>query len=241
MVILGQSGPITGDVYELPGPIRTPDSPVPWYEHTHSRRWLERCSPRILAQMTFLYQAPLLCAIALILAACETSPMVPAKSGKRRLVVDVKGQRMDVVADGKVSRTYPVSTSARGVGSQSGSNKTPLGQHRIAKKIGGDQPLGMAFVGRKPTGQMPPILTDNTDAKKDWILSRILWLEGMEPGKNRGDGVDSRRRYIYIHGTNEEGLIGRPASHGCVRMRNRDVIELFDLVAEGTEVEIVSG
>jgi hypothetical protein len=97
------------------------------------------------------------------------------------------------------------------------------------------------FRSREDTGVIAPILTARVDVEEDLILTRILWLEGLEPGVNRGPGIDSRERYIYIHGTNEEGLIGTPASHGCVRMRNQDVVTLFDLLPVGAEVEIVRG
>ncbi|MDP1927053.1 MAG: L,D-transpeptidase [Thiobacillus sp.] len=133
---------------------------------------------------------------------------------------------------------YPVSTAANGAGEQAGSHCTPRGRHRIAEKIGADTPLGTAFKSRQPTGE---IWTPELDAEfpgRDWILSRILWLEGLEPGKNQGNSVDSHDRFIYIHGTNEEHKLGTPASHGCIRMKNEDVAELFKLVPVGTEVRI---
>jgi lipoprotein-anchoring transpeptidase ErfK/SrfK len=135
-------------------------------------------------------------------------------------------------------RQYPVSTAANGVGEQTGSHCTPRGRHRIAEKIGADAPLGTAFKSRVPTGE---IWTPELDAEfpgRDWILTRILWLEGLEPGTNQGGSVDSHGRFIYIHGTNEEHKLGTPASHGCIRMKNEDVAELFKLVPVGTEVRI---
>lgn len=135
-------------------------------------------------------------------------------------------------------REYPVSTAKNGLGERNGSFCTPRGRHRIAEKIGADQPLYAVFKSRVPTGE---VWSPALDAKKpdcDWILSRILWLDGMEEGKNRGGTVDSHSRYIYIHGTNEEHLVGKPASHGCIRMKNDDVAELFELVETGTEVRI---
>lgn len=135
-------------------------------------------------------------------------------------------------------RQYPVSTAANGPGEQSGSYCTPRGRHRIAEKIGAGAPLHAAFKARVPTGEIWTPELDAENPGRDWILTRILWLEGLEEGRNRGGTVDSHARYIYIHGTNEEHKIGTPASHGCIRMRNADVAELFDLVRVGTEVRI---
>ncbi len=167
-------------------------------------------------------------------------PITPPKPPRVDLVVvDISDQRLDLVGGGVVLRSYAVSTAKNGTGSRAGSEKTPLGRHRIHKKIGAGEPLGRVFEARAATRRVATIHTAPIDLPEDVITSRILWLEGLEQGKNRGRGVDSRERFIYIHGTNEEGLIGKPASHGCVRMRNHDVIELFELVAEGTTVEIV--
>ncbi len=135
-------------------------------------------------------------------------------------------------------RQYPVSTAANGAGEARGSYCTPRGRHRIAQKIGAGAPLHAAFRGREPTGEIWSPALEAENPGRDWILTRILWLEGLEPGRNRGGGVDTLARYIYIHGTNEEHRIGTPASHGCIRMRNADVAELFDLVEVGTEVRI---
>jgi L,D-transpeptidase YbiS len=135
-------------------------------------------------------------------------------------------------------RQYPVSTAANGPGEQSGSYCTPRGRHRIAEKIGAGAPLFLAFKARESTGEIWTPELDAANPGRDWILTRILWLEGLEPGRNQGGTVDSHDRYIYIHGTNEEHKLGTPASHGCIRMRNADVAELFDLVKVGTEVRI---
>ena len=135
-------------------------------------------------------------------------------------------------------RQYPISTAANGLGEANGSHCTPRGRHRIAEKIGAFAPLCSAFQSRQPTGE---VWTPELDAEypgRDWILTRILWLEGLEPGRNQGGTVDSHNRYIYIHGTNEEHKLGTPASPGCIRMKNADIAELFDLVKEGTEVRI---
>jgi len=171
-----------------------------------------------------------------------TAQRPAAKAAPRavdRVRVTVRDQRLQLLAGREVLREYPVSTAKNGVGSQAGSQRTPLGRHRVHAKFGQGEPLGTIFESRSSTGRIATIHTAPVDLPEDVITTRILWLEGLEPGKNLGQGVDSRARYIYIHGTNEEGLIGQPASHGCVRMRNRDVLELFELVAVGTLVEIL--
>jgi len=130
---------------------------------------------------------------------------------------------------------YPISTALQGVGNQRNSWQTPLGKHRIYQKIGAGMPMFTAFIGRKPQGIYQQ---GADDAKKDWILSRILWLEGTQTGINRRGKVDTRSRYIYIHGTHAEEDIGTPVSHGCIRMKNDDVIALFDRVDVGEYVVI---
>lgn len=160
----------------------------------------------------------------------------------RVIEVDIRRQQLylwDPQPDGdQLIRQYPVSTAANGAGEASGSYRTPRGRHRIAEKIGAGQPLGAAFTARVPTGEIWTPALDADNPGRDWILTRILWLEGLEPGKNQGGTVDTHDRYIYIHGTHEEPRIGTPASHGCIRMKNADVAELFDLVETGTEVRI---
>jgi L,D-transpeptidase YbiS len=135
-------------------------------------------------------------------------------------------------------RQYPVSTASNGAGERNGSYCTPRGRHRIADKIGAGAPLCAAFKAREPTGEIWTPELDPENPGRDWILTRILWLEGLEPGINQGGTVDTHARYIYIHGTHEENKLGTPASHGCIRMGNADVAELFDLVKVGTEVRI---
>jgi lipoprotein-anchoring transpeptidase ErfK/SrfK len=135
-------------------------------------------------------------------------------------------------------RDYPVSTAANGAGEAMGSYCTPRGRHRIAQKIGAGQPLHAVFKARVPTGEIWSPQLDAERPDEDWILTRILWLEGLEPGKNQGGTVDTQARYIYIHGASEEHRIGAPASHGCIRMRNADVLDLFERVEAGTAVEI---
>ncbi|MEW6444841.1 MAG: L,D-transpeptidase family protein [Pseudomonadota bacterium] len=158
--------------------------------------------------------------------------------GQVYVVVSIGVQRLYLMQDGRLLKTYPVSTSAFGPGAKEGSNQTPLGLHRIKQMIGADAPSGMIFKGRKPTGRVAEIIKDPIDVPEDDVTTRIMWLEGLEPGVNQGGKVDSYKRYIYIHGTPEEGLIGRPASHGCVRMLNADVIDLFARLGEGTLVYI---
>ncbi len=156
------------------------------------------------------------------------------------IVVDVGDQRLYLFEQGRLQAVYPVSTAEQGTGNREGSLQTPLGLHRVADKIGADAPMGMIFRGRRPTGDIAEILTGAEErAARDDVTSRILWLDGLEPGVNQGGEVDSKRRYIYIHGTPEEGRIGRPASHGCVRMTNADVIALFDRVEIGALVDII--
>lgn len=153
--------------------------------------------------------------------------------------VSVKEQKLYLFKGGKLLRQYPVSTSKYGTGSDEGSYRTPLGRHRVARKIGSGAPLYTVFKERVKTASVVrPNLTQNP-VPGDWVTTRILWLEGLEPGKNRGGKVDSFARCIYIHGTPDEGLIGRPASHGCVRMKNKDVAELFGAVPAGTVVDIL--
>lgn len=131
---------------------------------------------------------------------------------------------------------YPVSTALNGAGNRHGSFRTPLGRHRICRKIGDGMPPLTAFRGRRPIGLYRPGIDD---PDRDWILSRILWLDGCELGHNRRGRVDTRSRYIYIHGTHAEEKLGLPASHGCIRMANHDIIELFDHVHPGERVRIV--
>lgn len=135
-------------------------------------------------------------------------------------------------------RVYPVSTAKNGPGEQQDSECTPRGQHIIAEKIGTGCPVGTVFVSRQPTGEIYSPQLKEKEPERDWILTRILWLRGEESGFNHGAGVDSYNRYIYIHGSPDDVVMGTPGSRGCIRMRNRDVIELFDLVDAGTPVNI---
>ena len=158
-----------------------------------------------------------------------------------RIEVSVAEQILRLFDDqGVLARVFPVSTAVRGVGEQNGSFCTPRGRHVIRAKIGAGAPDGAVFVNRRPTGEVHEADLAASAPHRDWILTRILWLSGCEPGFNRLGNVDTMRRFIYIHGTPHEGEIGSPGSHGCVRMRNRDVRELFDLVTVGTPVEILA-
>lgn len=144
------------------------------------------------------------------------------------IFVDSAAQRLyQLDIDDANDRSYPVSTAANGIGNQQDSYMTPHGIHRIRQKIGGGEPRGMVFKAREPTGRIARNL-DNRD--EDEITSRILWLDGLEPGVNRDGACDTYSRYIYIHGTTDERRIGQPVSAGCIRMLNDDVIELFEEV-----------
>jgi len=157
-----------------------------------------------------------------------------------RIEISISTQTLTLLnADGDTLAVYSISTARNGVGCEKNSGCTPLGAHIIRAKIGSDMPENTVFIGRRPTGEIwTPQLADQYP-DRDWILTRILWLSGKELGKNRLGNVDSMQRYIYIHGTPDTEPMGQPCSHGCVRMRNADVVELFDSVRVGTSVEIV--
>lgn len=161
------------------------------------------------------------------------------KTFEKYMYVSVKYQRLYLIVNDSTIRKYSISTAKKGIGCKANSNKTPSGLHTIKRKIGEDVPFGGILASRLYTGKTAKILTDKTKADGDYVTSRIMWLQGEEPGLNKGRNMDSYNRYIYIHGTAEEGLIGEPASHGCVRMKNKDVIELFSLVDEGTPILIL--
>lgn len=155
-----------------------------------------------------------------------------------RIEVGIPSQTLDLHDKNAVVRRYHISSAKNGVGQENGSFCTPLGRHIIRAKIGTDQPVNTVFVKRRPTGEIyTPEFAANFP-RRDWILTRILWLSGCEPGFNRLGKVDTMRRYIYIHGTPDSVEMGKPGSIGCIRMRNQDLLELFDLVEAGTEVDI---
>ena len=152
--------------------------------------------------------------------------------------VSIDEQRLLLLESGRVVMDVAVSTAANGPGEIMHSECTPRGRHRIRAKIGADAVPNTVFVGRRDTGEVYTPELKAQHPNRDWMLTRILWLCGMEPGHNRFGARDSMRRYIYIHGCPEEDPMGIPSSHGCVKMRNAEVIELFDRVPAGTEVLI---
>lgn len=156
-----------------------------------------------------------------------------------KLIVSIARQCLGLFDDdGRLVREYVVSTAKKGAGEESGSYRTPRGSHIVRAKIGAGCPENSVFVRRRPTGEIwTPELFEQHPGR-DWILTRILWLSGCEPGRNRLGSVDTMRRYIYIHGSPDLAEMGRPGSHGCIRMRNADIVELFDLVPVYTPVEI---
>jgi hypothetical protein len=156
----------------------------------------------------------------------------------RRILIHVPTQTLSLLERGRVLARYPVSTGLNGVGELNGSGCTPRGLHRVRLRIGAGCPVGTVFRARRPTGEIygPDLAAACPD--RDWILTRILWLTGCEPGRNRGGCVDTLRRFIYIHGCPDSAPMGEPRSHGCIRMRNLDLVELFDATPLGIPVEI---
>lgn len=158
-----------------------------------------------------------------------------------KITIHIPTQTLELSDDsGKLLRSYPVSTGANGVGEENGSFCTPRGKHVIRAKLGAGLPANTVFVKRRPTGEIYTPQLGEQHPGRDWILTRILWLSGREPGYNRWGSCDTMRRYVYIHGTPDSTPLGKPGSRGCVRMRNADLVELFDLVGAGTEVEIIA-
>ena len=156
-----------------------------------------------------------------------------------RIEVSIPDQSLALFRDdGREIRRYAISTSRNGAGEIRGSFRTPRGAHIVRAKIGAGQPVNTVFVKRRPTGEVwIPEFTERFPGR-DWILTRILWLSGREPGRNRLGEVDTMRRFIYIHGSPDAVEMGKPGSIGCIRMRNRDIVELFELVVPYTPVEI---
>ncbi|MGM8886598.1 L,D-transpeptidase family protein [Psychrobacter sp. 1U2] len=162
---------------------------------------------------------------------------------KTQVIINIAAQTLTLYHNEVMSHHYPISTAKNGIGSQQDSGCTPLGRHVIAQKIGGNAPMNTVFVGRVATGEVYNAELESQHPQRDWILSRILWLRGLEDGVNKGSneqgGCDTYQRYIYIHGTPDSEPMGVPLSHGCVRMRNADIIELFAQVAEGTPITLI--
>ena len=157
---------------------------------------------------------------------------------KIKILVDISEQRLYLKSGEQTLVSYPISTSKYGEGSKENSFKTPLGNHVIKEKIGENAPINTIFISRINTKNIASIENKPKNTENDYVTSRIMWLEGQENGVNKGPGIDSYERYIYIHGTHEEGLIGVKASHGCIRMFNVDVIDLYDRIYNGTKVII---
>ena len=156
-----------------------------------------------------------------------------------RISINIKLQHLDLLDDnGRLVKRYSISSAKNGVGEQNGSFRTPRGRHVVRAKIGAGQPVNTVFVERRPTGETYSPELARQSPGRDWILTRILWLSGLERGYNRLGKVDTMRRAIYIHGSPDTADMGKPGSRGCIRMHNRDIVELFDLVPVRTIVEI---
>lgn len=162
------------------------------------------------------------------------------KISSQLIEISISDQSLRFYVGGKLQDHYLISTSAKGAGQQHGSEQTPLGKHIVRAKIGGELPPNAVFKGRRFTGEVYNQALAEKFPERDWILSRILWLSGIEIGKNRLGSVDSMRRYIYIHGTPDTEPMGVAASHGCIRMRNSDIIALYDKVLPGCLVNIIT-
>jgi lipoprotein-anchoring transpeptidase ErfK/SrfK len=156
-----------------------------------------------------------------------------------RININIRSQELDLYDDGGTRiKRYLISSAKNGVGERNGSFCTPRGKHIIRARIGSGQPVNTVFVERRPTGETYSAGLAARFPGRDWILTRILWLSGCEPGYNRLGNVDTMRRAVYIHGSPDTAEMGKPGSHGCIRMRNADIIELFELVPPGTSVVI---
>ena len=155
-----------------------------------------------------------------------------------RIEIDIPSQRLTLLVDGEPVRSWPVSTAKNGPGEMQDSECTPRGRHEISGKIGSGAAPNTVFVGRRPTGECYSEALANAHPGRDWILTRILWLAGLEPGFNAGGRCDTKSRYIYIHGTPDSEPMGQAKSHGCIRMRNADIVDLYSKIEPGTPVEI---
>lgn len=156
-----------------------------------------------------------------------------------KINISIAQQRLDLLdGNGHIIKQYVISSAKNGVGQENGSFCTPLGKHIIRAKIGAGQPVNTVFIRRRPTGEIYTPDLGKRFPNRDWILTRICWLSGCEPGSNRLGSVDTMRRYVYIHGSPDSVEMGKPGSIGCIRMKNRDLLELFDRVQVGIRVEI---
>jgi len=157
----------------------------------------------------------------------------------KRIEINITEQALFLLDDDIVLKKYPVSTAKNGAGERMDSECTPRGRHAVVEKIGAGYAPNTVFVGRQATGETYQPALRELHPERDWILTRILWLGGEEPGINQGGEVDSQQRYIYIHGSPDDVPMGMPGSRGCIRMRNEDVMELFDIVDVGTKVVLI--
>lgn len=163
----------------------------------------------------------------------------PKKEFKNLLLVSIGKQKLYLMEDYSVKKEYPISSSKYGIGSQPGSYKTPIGLFEIPSLHGSEEPVGRVFINAEATKDIAAIYVDSTDVDEDKVLTRVIKLRGLEKGINTGPGHNTFNRKIYIHGTPEEGLIGSPASHGCIRMLNHDIVDLFDRINPNFNVLIV--
>ena len=161
------------------------------------------------------------------------------ENSQPQIMVLIAKQQLLLLNNGQIIGKYPTNTAKNGVGEQQDSGCTPRGKHQIRAKIGAGQATGRVFVGRRPSGEIYSPALDRARPDRDWILSRILWLSGLEPGVNRLGNVDTMQRYIYIHGSPDDCVTTEPQSHGCIRMKNKDIIDLFDRVEIGAQVDIL--
>jgi lipoprotein-anchoring transpeptidase ErfK/SrfK len=157
---------------------------------------------------------------------------------QEHLNIDIARQQLTIIKLGNKVHSYPISTAKNGAGELKGSECTPRGWHSIRAKIGAHQALQTVFIGRRPTGEIYNPELAKLHPQRDWILTRILWLGGLEPHKNRYGNVDSTWRYIYIHGSPDDTVTGSPQSHGCIRMKNADLLDLFNRIDVGIKVYI---
>lgn len=164
----------------------------------------------------------------------------PGMSIDSYIYVAVKKQKLYLISEGKVIAEHEISTARKGLGTEKGSMQTPTGLHLIKEKVGDGLDVGAVIKEKVPTGDIAEIRIENNNSPGDLITTRLLHLEGLEQGINKGGSNDSYFRGIMIHGTPDEGLIGQPVSHGCIRMKNKEVIELFDRISTGTHVIILN-